>query len=62
MTVHLITAEGEDFGTTADMQLQTTAYSRAALWVSVGAAVLLVILVILDAVRRSRARRREAAE
>jgi len=62
VTVHLITAEGEDFGTTADMQLQTTAYSRAALWVSVGAAVLLFVLVILDAVRRSRARRREAAE
>jgi hypothetical protein len=62
VTVHLITTEGEDFGASADLQLQTTAYSRAALWVSVGAAVLLFVLVILDAVRRSRARRNEAAE
>lgn len=57
VTVRLITAEGEEFGADAQMTLQTTAYSRAALWVSIGAAVLLVLLVIADAVRRARSKR-----
>jgi hypothetical protein len=56
VSVRLITAEGEEFGAQAQMTLQTTAYSRAALWVSIGAAVLLVLLVIADAVRRARSR------
>ena len=54
VSVRLITAEGEEFGAQAQMTLQTTAYSRAALWVSIGAAVLLVLLVIADAIRRAR--------
>ena len=57
VSVRLITAEGEAFGSEAKMTLQTTAYSRAALWVSIGAAVLLVLLVIADAVRRARSKR-----
>jgi hypothetical protein len=57
VTVHLITDEGADFGASTTLRLQTTAYSRAALWVSVGAAVLLVLLVIGDIARRARMRR-----
>jgi hypothetical protein len=57
VTVRLITAEGAEFGADAKITLQTTAYSRAALWVSIGAAVLLVLLVIADAVRRARSKR-----
>ncbi len=57
VSVRLITIEGADFGTSTQLTLQTTAYSRAALWVSIGAAVVLVLLVIADAVRRARARR-----
>lgn len=62
VTVRLITAEGEEFGAQTDMTLQTTAYSRAALWVSIGAAVLLVLLVIADAVRRARSKRATARD
>lgn len=61
VSVRLITVEGEDFGASTQMTLQTTAYSRAALWVSIGAAVVLILLVIADAVRRARARRRAPA-
>ena len=57
VSVRLITIEGADFGTSTQLTLQTTAYSRAALWVSIGAAVVLVLLVIADSVRRARARR-----
>jgi hypothetical protein len=57
VTVHVITPDGRDFGATTSLELQTTAYSRAALWVSIGAAVLLVVLVILDTYRRARQRR-----
>ena len=58
VSVRLITIEGEDFGASTQLTLQSTAYARAALWVSVGAAVVLVLLVIADAVRRARTRRR----
>ncbi len=57
VTVHVITPDGSDFGTTTTLELQTTAYSRAALWVAIGAAVLLVLLVIFDTYRRARQRR-----
>ena len=57
VTVHVITPDGRDFGAITTLELQTTAYSRAALWVSVGAAALLVLLVILDTYRRARQRR-----
>ena len=45
------------------LELRTTAYSRAALWVAIAAAAVLVLLVIYDIVRRARqraARRGEA--
>lgn len=57
VVVHVVTPDGRDFGATTTLELQTTAYSRAALWVSIGAAVLLVLLVIFDTYRRARQRR-----
>lgn len=57
VTVHVVTPDGIDFGATTTLELQTTAYSRAALWVSIGAAVLLFLLVIFDTYRRARQRR-----
>ena len=60
VVVQLLTPAGEPFGSNSTLTLQTTAYSRAALWVSVGAAVVLVLLVIADTWRRARQRRRLA--
>jgi hypothetical protein len=56
VSVQLTDPSGAAFGEPASLELRTTAYSRAALWVAVGAAVILVLLVIFDIVRRGRAR------
>jgi hypothetical protein len=55
--VQLTNPTGEAFGTPVALELRTTAYSRAALWVAIAAAVVLVLLVVFDIVRRSRQRR-----
>lgn len=57
VTVQLVDDKGRNYGEPVTMELRTTAYSRAALWVAIGAAVLLVLLVIYDIVRRARQRR-----
>lgn len=57
VTVEIISPDGQAFAEPGSLTLQTTAYSRAALWFSIAAALLLVILVIADTWRRSRQRR-----
>ena len=57
VTVQLIDDKGRAFGEPITMELRTTAYSRAALWVAIAAAVLLVLLVLFDIYRRARQRR-----
>jgi hypothetical protein len=61
--VQLTDPSGKAFGTPASLELRTTAYSRAALWVAIGAAAVLLLLVIYDIVRRARQRgdRRQGA-
>ena len=56
VTVQLIDDKGRAFGVPVSMELRTTAYSRAALWVAIGAAVLLLVFVVFDIVRRARQR------
>lgn len=56
--VQLTDGNDDAFGATAPLELRTTAYSRAATWVAVAAAVVLVLLVVFDIVRRARGRRR----
>lgn len=46
------------FGQPVSLELRTTAYSRAALWVAIAAAVILALLVVWDIVRRGRQRGR----
>ena len=57
VSVQLTDPSGAAFGDPVALELRTTAYSRAALWVAVAAAVVLVLLVIFDIVRRGRQRR-----
>ena len=57
VAVQLTDPRGAAFGDPVALELRTTAYSRAALWVAVAAAVVLVLLVIFDIVRRGRQRR-----
>lgn len=57
VNVQLTDARGEAFGEPVALELRTTAYSRAALWVAIAAAVVLALLVVFDIVRRSRQRR-----
>lgn len=61
VAVQLTDPAGGPFGEPVALELRTTAYSRAALWVAIAAASLLVLLVIFDIVRRSRGRRRSKA-
>jgi hypothetical protein len=64
VSVQLTDPAGRAFGEPVSLELRTTAYSRAALWVAVAAAAVLVLLVIYDIVRRARQRgdrRREAS-
>jgi hypothetical protein len=63
VSVQLTDPSGKAFGTPASLELRTTAYSRAALWVAIGAAAVLVLLVVYDIVRRTRQRgdRRQGA-
>lgn len=61
VNVQLTDASGAAFGAPAPLELRTTAYSRAATWVAVAAAVVLVLLVVFDIVRRARGRRRTVA-
>ena len=60
VTVQLIDAQGRAYGEPVIVELRTTAYARAALWFAVAAAVLLVVLVFFDIVRRARSRRTKA--
>ncbi|MGI9196690.1 MAG: DUF6049 family protein [Candidatus Nanopelagicales bacterium] len=61
VAVQLVDAQGRPFGAPVTMELRTTAYSRAALWVALAAAALLVLLVVFDIVRRARQRRTTTA-
>lgn len=64
VSVQLTDPAGRAFGEPVSLELRTTAYSRAALWVAVAAAAVLVLLVVYDIVRRARQRgerRREAS-
>lgn len=56
VAVQLTDASGRPFGQSASLELRTTAYSRAALWVAIAAAVVLALLVVFDIVRRARQR------
>lgn len=57
VAVQLTDPDGNPFGAPVSLELRTTAYSRAALWVAVAAAIVLVLLVVFDIVRRARQRR-----
>ena len=63
VSVQLTDPSGKAFGAPASLELRTTAYSRAALWVAIGAAAVLLLLVVYDIVRRARQRgdRRQGA-
>ena len=56
VSVQLTDPAGRAFGEPVLLELRTTAYSRAALWVAIAAAAVLVLLVIYDIVRRARQR------
>ena len=62
VSIQLVDERGRAFGEPTVLVLQTTAYSRAALWVVVGAAIILALLVIFDIVRRARGRGRSPRE
>lgn len=57
VSVQLTDPAGKPFGQPVALELRTTAYSRAALWVAIAAAAILILLVIFDIVRRARQRR-----
>jgi hypothetical protein len=59
VAVELLDGNSTQFGTSSAMQLKTTAYSRAARWFTVGAAILLALMVLFDIYRRVRHRRRK---
>ena len=59
VAVQLLDGNDTQFGTSSAMQLKTTAYSRAARWFTVGAAILLALMVLFDIYRRVRHRRRK---
>jgi hypothetical protein len=59
VAVELLDGNDTQFGTSSAMQLKTTAYSRAARWFTVGAAILLALMVLFDIYRRVRHRRRK---
>jgi DUF971 family protein len=61
VSVQLLDGNDTQFGVSSAMQLKTTAYSRAARWFTVGAAVLLALMVLFDIYRRVRQRRRKSA-
>lgn len=56
VAVQLTDPAGVPFGEPVALELRTTAYSRAALWVAIAAAVALALLVVFDIVRRARQR------
>ena len=56
VSVQLTDPSGQAFGEPVSLELRTTAYSRAALWVAVAAAAVLILLVVYDIVRRARQR------
>ena len=56
VSVQLTDPSGRAFGEPQSLELRTTAYSRAALWVAIAAAVVLALLVVYDIVRRARQR------
>jgi len=62
VAVQLTDPAGNAFGEPVALELRTTAYSRAALWVAIAAAAVLILLVIFDIVRRARGRRRPRAD
>lgn len=62
VSVQLVDNRGHVFGPPSSMELRTTAYSRAALWFAIAAAVVLVLLVVFDIVRRARSRRPRSTE
>lgn len=62
VSVQLTDPAGTDFGEAVSLELRTTAYSRAALWVAIAAAVVLALLVVFDIVRRARQRGRRQEE
>ena len=62
VSVQLTDPSGQAFGEPVSLELRTTAYSRAALWVAIAAAVVLVLLVVYDIVRRARQRRAQRRE
>jgi hypothetical protein len=62
VSVQLTDPAGTDFGEAVSLELRTTAYSRAALWVAIAAAVVLALLVVFDVVRRARQRGRRQEE
>ncbi|CAB4918905.1 unannotated protein [freshwater metagenome] len=59
VAVQLLDGNDTQFGKSSAMQLQTTAYSRAARWFTIGAAILLALMVLFDIYRRVRHRRRK---
>lgn len=58
VSVQLTDPAGQPFGEPVALELRTTAYSRAALWVAIAAAAVLALLVVYDIVRRARHRSR----
>jgi len=57
VSIQLTDGAGAAFGAPVPLELRTTAYSRAATWVAIAAAVVLILLVLFDIVRRARSRR-----
>lgn len=62
VSVQLTDPSGNPFGEPVSLELRTTAYSRAALWVAIAAAAVLILLVVYDVVRRARQRRSKRRE
>lgn len=54
--VEVLDADGAVFGAAGEVDLRTTAYARAARWFTIGAAVLLGVMVVFDIWRRVRRR------
>ena len=62
VAVQLTDPTGMPFGEPVALELRTTAYSRAALWVAIAAAAILALLVVYDIVRRARQRGARSGE
>jgi hypothetical protein len=50
--VQLLTPDGQNFGSPAQIQLESTAYAQAAAWVIAAAFIAIIVFVVVGVTRR----------